>query len=179
LQRGCDERRKRNRHDDGVSRKDTATHFRVPFPFARRLVTEVVHTPSELTVLAGTWLIMAPLVLDHGTADIAFIGWNDVIVGLVIVALAFLRVVMPDDTAPLSLITVGLGGWLIVAPFVRGYHTAPLATLNDILVGIAVIMLAGASWKAARSTRYADLAGRQRHSDEVAPARRKWVKFRG
>ncbi|WP_328474415.1 SPW repeat protein [Actinoplanes sp. NBC_00393] len=131
----------------------------VQFPFARRLLSEVVHTPSELTVLAGTWLIMAPLILDHGSADIAFIGWNDVVVGLAIVTLAFLRVVMPDDTAPLSLVNMGLGGWLIVAPFVRGYHTAPLATVNDIVVGIAVVVLARASWKAAR---------RQRLSDEVS-----------
>jgi hypothetical protein len=154
-------------------------HFRAQFPFVRRLVAEVVHTPSELTVLAGTWLIIAPLVLDHGTADVAFIGWNDVIVGLAIVALAFLRVVMPDDTAPLSLVNLGLGAWLIVAPFVRGYHTAPLATLNDIVVGIAVVVLAGANWKAARAVRHTDRAGRRRLNGAADPARRNRPRLRG
>ena len=138
-------------------------HLRLYSPFSghrhhargpvRRLVSEMVHTPSELVVPAGTWLIMAPLVLDHSTADIAFAGWNDVIVGLSIVALAFLRVVMPADTAPLSLVIAGLGGWLVLAPFVRGYHTAPLATLNDVVVGIAVVLLATASWRAGRPLR--------------------------
>jgi hypothetical protein len=113
----------------------------------RRLVTEMLHAPSELVVVAGTWLIVAPLVLDHDAANIAFLGWNDVIVGLLLVGLAVLRVVMPDGTAPLSLINVILGAWLVFAPFVRGYHVAPLATLNDILIGGTVAALAWTSWR--------------------------------
>ncbi|MEU4420253.1 SPW repeat protein [Actinoplanes sp. NPDC024001] len=118
----------------------------------RRLVDEMMHSPSELIVLVGTWLILAPMVLDHGAADIAFIGWNDVIVGLAIVALAFLRVVIPAGTAPLSLVTMGLGAWLTAAPFVRGYDSAaPLATVNDIIVGCAVLALAAASYRTERA----------------------------
>jgi hypothetical protein len=113
----------------------------------RQLISEMLHTPSELVVVAGTWLIVAPLVLDHDAANIAFLGWNDVIVGLLLVGLAALRVVMPDGTAPLSLITMALGVWLVFAPFVRGYHVAPLATLNDILIGATVAALAWTSWR--------------------------------
>ena len=124
----------------------------------RRLLDEMTHTPSELIVIAGLWLTCAPLVLDHGKADIAFLGWNDVVVGLAMVGLAFIRVVAPQRTAPLSLIQAALGAWLIAAPFVRGYQSAIAATVNDVLVGVAVMVLALLSWNAAR--RWDRTAGR-------------------
>jgi hypothetical protein len=107
----------------------------------------MLHTPSELVVVAGTWLIVAPLILDHDAVDIAFLGWNDVIVGLLLVGSGAIRVLIPVSTAPLSLISMALGAWLVVAPFVRGYHVAPLATLNDILIGGTVAALAWRSWR--------------------------------
>lgn len=140
----------RAHRSDRFSRRPTGRH---PSPLlgARRLTDELAHTPSEAIVLAGMWLTCAPLVLDHETADIAFSGFNDVIVGLTIVAIAFIRVVVPEQTAPLSLIIAALGAWLLAAPFVRGYHTAPAATANDIIVGVVVMLLAAASWRASHS----------------------------
>ncbi|GAA4934903.1 SPW repeat domain-containing protein [Actinoplanes utahensis] len=117
-------------------------------PSARRLVDEMAHTPGELLVLAGLWLTSAPLVLDHAKAGLAYPGLNDVAVGLSIVALALIRVLHIRHTAALALISAGLGAWLLAAPFVRGYQElSPLATANDIAMGLVVIALAVASWR--------------------------------
>lgn len=116
----------------------------------RRLGDEMAHTPSELIAVAGLWLTCAPLIFDHEAAGIAFAGWNDVIVGITIVGLALIRVIAPRHTAPLSLVHLALGGWLLAAPFVRGYQTVIGATVNDILVGLIVMVLAAISWRTAR-----------------------------
>ncbi|KHD74861.1 hypothetical protein MB27_26425 [Actinoplanes utahensis] len=108
----------------------------------------MAHTPGELLVLAGLWLTSAPLVLDHAKAGLAYPGLNDVAVGLSIVALALIRVLHIRHTAALALISAGLGAWLLAAPFVRGYQElSPLATANDIAMGLVVIALAVASWR--------------------------------
>lgn len=42
---------------------------------------------------------------------------------------------------PASWIHVALGGWLMAAPFVLGYH-APSARAEDVILGLAVILIA-------------------------------------
>jgi hypothetical protein len=118
---------------------------------SHQLLSELAHTPSELVVMIGTWLVAAPMVLGHDSLLIPFAGFNDVLVGLVLVGSALLRVLLPAETAPLSLLNLLLGGWLIAAPFIRGYQGVLPATVNDVTVGAVVIVLALASWRSTRS----------------------------
>jgi hypothetical protein len=75
------------------------------------------------------------------------------LVGVVMIAVASVRVVAPMGTGPVSLINVGLGLWLVVAPFVLGHSAtgATQATWNDIIVGLIVVMVAGVSCFTAES----------------------------
>jgi hypothetical protein len=117
------------------------------------MVRRLVDTPSFLVAVTGAWLVAAPLLLDHHLAATAFASWNDVLVGTTLAVLAAIRVIRPAGTAALSLLNSGLGVWLIAAPFVGNYTTALYATLNDMIVGLLVIMFAGVSWFVGRNPR--------------------------
>ncbi|GIF01207.1 SPW repeat protein [Paractinoplanes rishiriensis] len=121
--------------------------------------------PSALVFLAGIWLIIAPFSLDYRNAGGGFDGyWNDVVIGVALAVVALVRIALPLATAPLSLINILLGFWLITAPFVLAYNTgtdATQATLNDIVTGAVVAALAAISWLAARQHERAEI--RQPH----------------
>jgi hypothetical protein len=131
-------------------------------------------------LLAGLWLLVAPFVL--GYAELLGPLWNDVIIGAVIAVVAVLRIGTGLSERALSRALAMLGSWLIVAPFVLGYASvetevargaaatangalvtilAETASGNDVLVGIAVLVLA------ARSAAAAGLSARA----PAAPAR--------
>jgi uncharacterized membrane protein len=56
-----------------------------------------------LVALAGPWLASAPFVLHYGSTGGGFGGrWNDMVVGVVMIAVAMVRVVAPVGTWPLS-----------------------------------------------------------------------------
>lgn len=93
---------------------------------------------SGINLAIGIWLIIAPFVL--ATTGAALV--NDVAVGIVIAALAAVRIARPAAaTKPASWVNAVLGAWLIVAPFALGY-ISQAAFWNDILVGVAVLVFA-------------------------------------
>lgn len=110
---------------------------------------------SALVFLAGVWLVLAPFVLDY--PDGRFDGrWNDWVVGAAIAVVAVVRMVSPNRTVAFGLINVGLGAWLVAAPFVLFYNedrVAAAASINDIVVGFVVIALACASRTLSRRSR--------------------------
>ncbi|MEU8242668.1 SPW repeat protein [Actinoplanes missouriensis] len=106
----------------------------------------LVQRPHLFVMVIGGWVVAAPLILDHAAAGVAFAGITDVTVGTALVILAAIRL-RHRAAAWLNLVNVALGAVLIATPFVRGFaDTAQRATLNDVLAGLMVIMLAGVSW---------------------------------
>lgn len=91
--------------------------------------------PRIGTILLGLWLIVAPGVF--GLLDPA--RSNDYIVGPLIVS--FATVALWEATRGLRWVNFLLGVWLLLAPFVLGYPF-PIPVANDILVGLAVLVLA-------------------------------------
>ena len=71
--------------------------------------------------------------------------WNAIIVGVVLIVLAAWAALSEQVSLDGNLegITMGLGLWLILAPFILTYSTTVAARLNDIIVGVVVIVLAG------------------------------------
>ncbi|HBY99293.1 MAG TPA: hypothetical protein DEP84_36035 [Chloroflexi bacterium] len=99
-----------------------------------------VKIASGLNILFGLWLIIAPFLLSYSAMRAAM--WDDIIIGAVILVLAWVRVANPARYTWLSWSNVVLGLWLIAAPFVLGSASVTAALWNDIIVGVIVASLA-------------------------------------
>jgi peptidoglycan/LPS O-acetylase OafA/YrhL len=101
---------------------------------------------SGVAFLAGAWLAVAPFALQYAPATKGFEGyWHDIGVGATIAVLSLVRSVAPRRLPWLSLVTAGLGTWLVFAPVVLGYAPWPgstTAAVNAIVVGGVVIAMA-------------------------------------
>ena len=103
-----------------------------------------VKLASGLNIALGAWLAVASFIL--GYSGIAAARWNDIIVGLIILVLAWARVANPSRMTAASWTNVVLGLWLIAAPFVLGYSGTAAPLWNDIIVGVVVAALG--TWSA-------------------------------
>ncbi|MCX6462934.1 MAG: SPW repeat protein [Pseudonocardiales bacterium] len=97
-------------------------------------------TFSALAFLAGAWLVVAPYALDQ--LDPAG-AWSDAVIGVAIAVVAVVRMVAPARTTAVGVINVGLGVWLVAAPFVL--DRSAVATANNVVVGLLLILFAAAS----------------------------------
>jgi hypothetical protein len=102
-------------------------------------------TASVLNIIAGLWLIISPFVLGYTALPVAL--WDTLIVGIVVLVLAWARAANPERHAGLSWLNLLLGIWLIVSPFALTYSTYPRPTWNGVIVGFIVAILA--IWSAA------------------------------
>lgn len=104
---------------------------------------------SAVTFLAGVWLVLSPFVLDYAPAAQGFGAyWNDLVVGSAIAMLALVRAVSPRNVPWFSVVNVALGTWLVFAPMVLDYAegvNTTRATLNDMIVGALVVIMAALS----------------------------------
>ncbi|MBI1734571.1 MAG: SPW repeat protein [Candidatus Rokubacteria bacterium] len=102
---------------------------------------------ASWTILAlGLWLIVAPFALAYAGTTAA--AYEDVILGIVIGALALWRGLGPETpsmTGVSWLLATG-GLWVVLAPFVIGYAGTTAAVWNDVIVGLAVLILG--AWQA-------------------------------
>lgn len=114
----------------------------------------------------GVWLILAPFLLGYAAFPAPL--YNDIVCGLLIAVLGFVRFGNPLGNVWASYTNAGIGAWLVVAPFVLTYSALATegvvaddaavaaadpvsllpATANDIVVGILVIALGVASARA-------------------------------
>jgi hypothetical protein len=101
---------------------------------------------TALNLLAGSWLVVAPSVLDYDNTVPGFgVAWNDVAIGIAIALVAVVRMIDPFRGMTLAAVSFVLGTWLAAAPFVLAVHDkthAGAAMWNDIVVGLVVAVLA-------------------------------------
>lgn len=98
---------------------------------------------SAGTVLAGLWLIIAPLVLNFTGNNAA--QYNHIIVGIAVLVLAAIRAFDPDEREGISWMNVILGLWMIVAPYLLGYANVNSARTNSLIAGAVILILAAFS----------------------------------
>lgn len=85
-----------------------------------------------VNVVLGAWLVVAPWTLGYGRGEAVA---NDVVLGVAVgVAAIILRVTSLRGWAWVTLV---LGAWLVVAPWILGYG-GTVAAPNDVLLGLAV-----------------------------------------
>jgi membrane-bound ClpP family serine protease len=114
---------------------------------------------SGLNIIAGIWLIIAPWVLAYRVTDPR---WNDVVFGIIIAVIAFVRAFGAYREEGLSWINALIGVWLFVAAFT--IDRSGVASGNDIILGVIVFLLAAGSAEAtADFMRRRDLARGPRH----------------
>ncbi|GAB4327334.1 MAG: hypothetical protein Kow0010_10870 [Dehalococcoidia bacterium] len=102
-----------------------------------------VHWVSGTNLIVGLWLLLAPFALLYTGTTAAL--WNDLIIGVAVVSFALLRVVTPLRSEVIGWTNVGLGLWLLAAPWLLEYSSVAAATWNDVIVGATIIVLAGSS----------------------------------
>ncbi len=94
---------------------------------------------SWIDFVLGIWLIIAPFALGYrmmsGRATI-----EDVIFGILIAAFSLWTALKLTKAAGWLLGIFGL--WVLIAPFVLHTHVVRRVTPNDVIVGIAVLVLA-------------------------------------
>jgi len=100
-----------------------------------------VQLASGFDVMGGFWLAFSPWVLgfasSHPTGKL-----NDLVLGIVIGVFALLRGAVALRAAWLSWLNALLGVWVMISPWVLGFHNSQAAAWNNILLGLAVIVLA-------------------------------------
>lgn len=106
---------------------------------------------SWTNVGLGVWLMISAFVFRHPSG--AAVTENIVIGALVATSAVWAAWAYKPVMRVIASWTVALGGvWVVAAPFVLGYDVETVALANDVLVGIAIVIL-GAANVSARSRR--------------------------
>lgn len=87
-----------------------------------------------ICALVGVWLMASPEIFDFSKN----ISDNDQIVGPVI--FTFSVIAMGESVRNIRWLNVGLGCWLLLAPWILNYHNG-IATVNDMICGALAIGL--------------------------------------
>ena len=111
---------------------------------AQQTGTGQVKFASGVNIVLGAWMVIASWILGYSGVTAAL--WNDIIVGVIVLILAWAREANPGGIAAMSWINALLGLWLIAAPFVLAFSNQPTALWNNIVVGILVAFLG--TWSA-------------------------------
>ncbi len=100
-----------------------------------------IHFGSGINIAVGVWLLMAPIYLGYPRP---ISRWNDIVVGLVLMALAILRYTHPFHRFWISWINACIGLWLIAAPFALKCDLMR-AQVNDMTVGFIAFIASAIS----------------------------------
>jgi hypothetical protein len=88
--------------------------------------------------LLGVALFFSPWAFGFATDQPA--AWNAYVVGAVIAVMALSAMVAFHDWE--EWVSVALGAWLVVSPWILGFTALTSATLIHVVVGIATLVLA-------------------------------------
>lgn len=88
-----------------------------------------------LMLLFGAWLFVSPFVLSSTSyTDVA--AWDSYILGIAVAIFAVAA--LADRRVWEEWINLVLGIWLIIAPFLLGFHMETAATANHVVLGILI-----------------------------------------
>jgi hypothetical protein len=128
---------------------------------------EQVATASGLDVLAGIWLLISPFVLGFNQYNLTDATTNNVIVGLCVAVLAAIRAFGAYRQSWISWINAVLGLWTLVTPWVLGFSTYRTPTINNVVIGVIIIVLA--CWSALAGYQVTPVRTGESDVDRVEP----------
>lgn len=76
-------------------------------------------TATGALLLAGAWLAVSPLLVGYTRLEVA--SWHNALAGLAVIVLAVLLHTRPARRTLPAAALVGLGVWLLLAPWLLGY----------------------------------------------------------
>jgi hypothetical protein len=112
------------------------------------------HWFSRINLVLGVWLIAAPFLLNYSVPNELTVEmypgrnvnilvnplWNNVIVGALISIFASVRAFDISRALVWSWANLGLGAWLVAAPFILSYaREIQEAFLTNVIVGLLVV----------------------------------------
>ena len=97
-------------------------------------------------VVLGLWLAISPWARSYANA--ATPAWNAHIVGVIIAVAALAALTAFQQWE--EWVNTALGAWLMVSPYVLGFSALTYPLWNQIIVGLAVAVLA--TWAAMRTS---------------------------
>jgi hypothetical protein len=99
----------------------------------------------------GLWLIVAPITIGYSSLKAAL--REDIVLGVLIASIALWRALGAETSsmAHVSWAVAAAGFWVMLAPFELGYGTTRAPVDNDVLVGLAVLLLG--MWRAVSGPR--------------------------
>jgi SPW repeat len=97
-------------------------------------------TAGGLNILAGIWLIISPFILSYGNLPAA--TWNDIVLGIIVAAVAWVRISDTPVFPGLAWINVVAGVWLFISPWVFNFASNPTPLWNNLILGVIVFVFA-------------------------------------
>ena len=89
----------------------------------------------------GLWLAVSPWIVGYSEHEAA--TTNAAFIGLALALAAHFEATFDQISA--EWLNLGIGLWLVAAPFVVGFAAASVAAANSIAVGTLVVVLAGSA----------------------------------
>lgn len=89
----------------------------------------------------GLWLAVSPWIVGYSEHEAA--TGNAAFIGLALALAAHFEATFDQISA--EWLNLGIGLWLVAAPFVIGFAAASVAAANSIAVGTLVVVLAGSA----------------------------------
>jgi hypothetical protein len=93
---------------------------------------------DSLNFLLGVLLLFSPWLFGFGTEQAAAL--NAHVVGAIIAVMALLALFAFKTWE--EWVSGVLGAWLVISPWVLGFHATPIPMVTHVLIGIAAIVLA-------------------------------------
>jgi len=96
---------------------------------------------SWVIAIAGLWEILAPFIIGYSSVTAAMV--DAIILGILLLGLGLWAALANSSGVikVLSWINAVLGLWLVLAPFILSYSKTTVAMVNDLIVGIVVVIL--------------------------------------
>lgn len=99
---------------------------------------QVSSWPDRTNLVLGALLCVSPWLAWSGSTAIT---WNAVILGAAIVMAAIAAIAKPGVGPEWT--NLGLGAWLLIAPWVLGFADQAVAGWTSLLIGMLVVYFAG------------------------------------